>query len=334
MKYFRSVSRTFASYVGTATFLFATSGILAAQAAQTQAGQTYEQLVAAHVGWVQVPGHLIRPDCVHEIPNGAKVEMNADGQATGDVTLNGQVIAHYDPCTEVPIRTRHVATAAKMSGGAKSAPAFSGWVEASQENLSLGSSDNIDWEAGEFYVPSNPSVNGGLIYIFNGIEPATQDWILQPVLQYGFSPAGGGYYWAIASWMVSSGGYVFHSPLVRVNPGDTLWGFTEQTGQSGGTSHWETEAYDLTTGAYSWITATSTGLHWTWAYEGVLEVYGVNTCSQLPSSGYAYFFSNSVDHGFPSYIGVSPGFWGAVYQSGCNDQVYVNNSSDYTVLYY
>ena len=76
------------------------------------------------------------------------------------------------------------------------------------------------------------------------------------------------------------------------------------------------------------------GLHWTWAYEGVLEVYGVNYCAQLPSSGYAYFFYNYVDHGYPYYYGVSPGFWPAVYQSGCGDSVYVNNTYDYAILYY
>jgi hypothetical protein len=317
---------TMYSLCGGAMFLFATSGILSAQA-----GQTYEHLAAAHPDWVQVPGQLIRPDCVHEIPNGAKVEISKDGKVTGDVSLNGQVVAHYDACPEAAIPTRHSASPAKTSGHN---PSWNGWVEASQENLSwLGGSDNIDWESGEFYVPNNPSMNGGLIYIFNGIEPASQNWILQPVLQYGYSPAGGGYYWGIASWLVGTGG-AWHSPLVKVNAGDKLWGFTEQTGQSGGTSYWETEAYDLTTGAYSWITASSWGLHWTWAYEGVLEVYGVNYCSQLPSSGYAYFFYNYVDHGYPSYYGVSPGFWPAVYQSGCGDSVYVNDTYDYAVLYY
>ena len=115
------------------------------------------------------------------------------------------------------------------------------------------------------------------------------------MLQYGYSPAGGGYYWGIASWLVSSGGYAFHSPLEVVNAGDKLWGGTWQTGASGSTLHWESKAYDYNTGANSWITAWTSGLHWTWAYEGVLEVYGANSCSQLPSSGYAYFFDNYID---------------------------------------
>jgi len=314
-----------------ATFLLLTSVTLRAEEAKT-----YEALQAAHPGWVQVPGQLMRQDCVHEIPKGAKVTISEDGQVTGDVTLNDKLIAHYDPCPEAPIPTRHAVGAGMAPSGKNQGhnPGWNGWVEASQEDLSwLGGSDNIDYMSGEWYVPNNPSMNGALIYFFNGIEPSSQNWILQPVLQYGYSPAGGGYYWGIASWLVGTGG-AWHSPLVKVNAGDKLWGFTEQTGQSGGTSYWESEAYDLTTGAYSWITASTWGLHWTWAYEGVLEVYGVNYCAQLPSSGYAYFFYNYVDHGYPYYYGVSPGFWPAVYQSGCGDSVYVNNTYDYAILYY
>jgi hypothetical protein len=82
------------------------------------------------------------------------------------------------------------------------------------------------------------------------------------------------------------------------------------------------------------------GLHWTVAYEGVLEVYNVNSCSQLPASGYDLFFANYVDHGYPSYISVTPAFTGSVFQSGCSDWTYVNNTYnvspwyDYAYLFY
>jgi len=273
----------------------------------------------------------MRADCVHEIPNGAKVVIGENGEPTGDVLLNGQQIAHYDACSEAPISTRHTATVLKTLEHAP-VPSFNGWVEDSQEDLSLSSSDNVDWESGEFYVPNNPSVNGGTIFLFNGIAPTAQNWILQPVLQYGSSAAGGGNYWAIASWFVGTGG-AWHSPLETVKPGDTLYGYTEQTAK-GATLDYNSEAYDLTSGANSWISIYSSGLHWTVAYEGVLEVYNVNSCSQLPSSDYAYFFDNYVDHGYPAYDYVSPAFVGDVFQSGCGDWTYVNNSSDYAYLLY
>jgi hypothetical protein len=310
-------------------FLLGMTGILSAQVKQPE--QTYKQLTDAHPDWVQVPGKLMRPDCVHEVPNGAKIVIGEDGNPTGDVMLNGAVISHSEPCSEAPISTTHTVSPVNAPGHVPQPP-FNGWVEDSQEDLSLASSDNVDWESGLFYVPSNPSDNGGTIFIFNGIAPTAQNWILQPVLQYGVSAAGGGNYWAMAAWFVGTGG-AWHSPLVTVKSGNTLDGYTEQTA-SGSTLDYTSEAYDLTTGAYSWLSIWSSGLHWTVAYEGVLEVYNVNSCSQLPASDYAYFYDNYVYHGYPAYDYVSPSFTGNVFQSGCGNWVYVNNTYDYAYLFY
>ena len=41
-------------------------------AAQAQSGPA-SVLSKAHPDWIQVPGALIRPDCVHEIPKGAEL---------------------------------------------------------------------------------------------------------------------------------------------------------------------------------------------------------------------------------------------------------------------
>lgn len=52
-------------------------------------------------------------------------------------------------------------------------------------------------------VPAAPTTNHQqTIFLFNSIEPASGNAILQPVLQYGPSAAGGGSYWAVASWYV------------------------------------------------------------------------------------------------------------------------------------
>jgi hypothetical protein len=76
-------------------------------------------------------------------------------------------------------------------------------------------------------VQSEPTNNDGqLIYLFNGLENTVGNYgILQPVLQWGNSPDGGGAYWAIASWYVTQDGNATVSPaLTRVNPGDILTG--------------------------------------------------------------------------------------------------------------
>jgi hypothetical protein len=267
--------------------------------------------ITDHPDWVQVPGQLIRPDCVHEIPNGARVEI-ANGTITGDVTLNGALIAHYDACSEAPIITRPRGSTENLIYPPST---DNGWVEAAQWEAFPNSTDNIDYMGGNWTVPSYPSTNGALIYLFNGIEPSTESWILQPVLQYGSNGALGGNYWGIASWLVGPG-YVYHSPLEIVYPGNLIDGYTQTTGTVGGSRQWEVLAYDYSTGAYSYITANTTGLQWNWAFAGVLEVYGLTSCSQFPAAGNAVFTNSAVYHGYPSFQALTPKWYGAFYPYG------------------
>jgi hypothetical protein len=184
-------------------------------------------------------------------------------------------------------------------------------------------------------VPPAPAENGGLIYLWNGIEDSSEDWVLQPVLQYGENPLSmGGNYWVIASWLLGNN-YVFHSGAEKVNPGDDIFGYTEITGTTGSTLDWKVNASDLTSGAYSWITATSSGLHWTWAFGGVLEAYNVTSCSQFPSGGQAVFNDYGPYHGFPNYSGISPlGWYGKQYDwtEGPNCGFKVGLNGDTTTL--
>jgi len=327
VKHFHSLSQIIHKRVlfTTAAFLFAT-GTLNAQSNPNSSDEARQ-----HPDWVQVPGELIRPECVHQIPKGAKVEFGEDGNPTGDVTLKGQVIAHFDACSENAIRTRPQSTAGdsghrplpcETCKGSGPIP-INGWVEASQWYIPLSSSDNIDLMEGEWYVPNNPSAYGGLIFLWNGIEPSNNSWVLQPVLQYGKSYAGGGNYWAIASWLVGSTS-TFVSPLVTVNPGDLIYGITQMTGTSGSTLDYEVVAYDLSSGWDSWITVGVWGLQWTWAYSGVLEAYQIDTCSQLPSgfTGDTQFQYSNVFHGYPNYTNISPQGWiGDVYWGGVPGQL-------------
>lgn len=71
-----------------------------------------------------------------------------------------------------------------------------------------------------------------LIYLFNGLEDVAGSKILQPVLQWGESPAGGGNSWEIASWFVGSDGSAYHTPLVQVQPGELLNGRMALTSSS------------------------------------------------------------------------------------------------------
>lgn len=73
-------------------------------------------------------------------------------------------------------------------------------------------------------VPRIPeTVDGQILYLFNSMEPDTFESVIQPVLQFGTTPAGGGNYWAIASWFVI-GSDVYYTPLTQVLPGRSLTG--------------------------------------------------------------------------------------------------------------
>jgi len=297
----------FTAMVLTVAATLTLSQFAVAQKAGSGQRTTYSEALAQHPGWVQIPGELIRPDCVHAVPSGAKVTIGADGMS-GDVSFNGEVVAHYDPCPESPVVTRPSGMGDSLQN---EPPSGNGWVEASNWLISLGGSDNIDLIQGNWKVPKNPKINGGLIYLFNGMEDSTFAWILQPVLQYGVGYAGGGNYWVVASWLVGSSAYF--SPLEGVNPGDSLTGYTKMTGDSGGTLDFKIQATDNTTGAYSWLDASSTGLQWTWALAGVLEAYNINECSNFPKSGDAVFSKTVLDHGYPKFEALKPPKWGASY---------------------
>jgi hypothetical protein len=320
------IIRNFVAF-GIAGFLFITVATSTAQAQNTS------QIAMGHPGWVQVPGELVRPDCVHAVPNGANIRIGDDGQPTGDVFLNGQLIAHYDPCPELPISTRYQTSVADNGG----VPAINGWVEDSQWDISLGSGDNIDLLNGYWYVPTAPQETGGLVYLFNGISTTREDWLLQPVLQYGVGYAGGGNYWTIACWLVSAYGNVYYSPLKQLNVGNWIYGTNEMISNTGGTPTWRVAASSNNVAGYTALTVTtSSSLQWTWAYAAVLEAYGITSCSMLPASGSLSFMGSNVYHGYPNYIYISPQQWGgAVFQTGgLNCPFNVTISGNTSTLYF
>lgn len=84
-------------------------------------------------------------------------------------------------------------------------------------------------------VPSAPSTKSTqTIFLFNGMQDGltSTSYIIQPVLQWGPSAAGGGKYWAITNWYVSSS-QAFFGSLVTVSTGTSLQGVMKETAVSG-----------------------------------------------------------------------------------------------------
>lgn len=133
------------------------------------------------------------------------------------------------------------------------------------------------------------------IILFNGIQIYGDNFgILQPALQWGSSAAGGGPYWSIASWYVTSKGQAFHTPLVTVAIGQLLLGLMTLLGKSGTKFIYDCEFRGIpgTTLPVQNITELL------WCNE-TLEAYTLTQCSDYPSTDHTAFPRDQHANGQP-----------------------------------
>lgn len=160
---------------------------------------------------------------------GGKVSIVGDEVRLLDA--HGNIVHSGKRGAGTPVRTPTTA-----STGVK--PEQSGWI-AYGDWYNTG--DPINYFTTDWAVPDVPATNNGqTVFLFNAIEPASGDAILQPVLQYGGSAAGGGAYWAVASWFLYPGG-TYYTNLVQVSTGQDLTGVMTMNGQNGTTYNYVSE---------------------------------------------------------------------------------------------
>ncbi|HZY38875.1 MAG TPA: hypothetical protein VFE53_19580 [Mucilaginibacter sp.] len=130
-------------------------------------------------------------------------------------------------------------------------------------------------------VPKVPANQGSqTLFLFNGMQDGTtaSSYIVQPVLQWGPSAAGGGKYWAITNWYVSSK-QTFYGTLETVSTGTTLQGVMTETGKTGSN-------YNYTSSFVGYPPAQNISISNVpeafWCAE-TLEVYGVSRSTQYPN---------------------------------------------------
>jgi Repeat of unknown function (DUF346) len=221
---------------------------------------------------VLTPGGLRSSSLVHKIEAGTVLDqatatirnLDAEGKVLADF---GAIEARVQGVPLMPLNVSHPP---------RPAPAFgTGWITFASWTNSTGSP--VSSFSTQWVVPPAPiAEDGQVIFLFNGIQNETM--IYQPVLQWGVSAAGGGNYWAVASWYADGqGGQAFHTDLVRVNPGDLLTGVMTLTGQSGGNFSYNCE--------FNGIANTSLPIQnvqqLTWCVE-TLEAYGIKGAPDYP----------------------------------------------------
>jgi hypothetical protein len=249
---------------------------------------------------VIAPGGPRAKRTVHEVPPGHAVDMAAAGAA--DTQLESALVltpggfrprsfvhrieaGHVLQMSERQMRVmdasmREVFRVSPRVAPPAVVPALgSGWIAYAYWNNGTGSS--VSSFRTTWRVPPPPaSGSTHTMFLFNGIQNYGMNFgILQPVLQWGPSAAGGGAYWTIASWYVTSGGDAFHTPLVRVHPNDLLVGVMTLTGQSGNAFNYTSE-FEGRAGTSLPVQNIAELL---WCNE-TLEAYNIEECTNYPAT--------------------------------------------------
>ncbi len=140
--------------------------------------------------------------------------------ATGNVVKDlGEYATHDATAGDEP-------EARPPAGGPGPTPALPdiAWIENSQWRNG-GTNPIISFTTSWIVPPVPTSDDSQTVFLFNGMQPDNAAHILQPVLQWGSSGAGGGKYWSIANWYADGqNGAAVKSNVIQVAPGTVLTG--------------------------------------------------------------------------------------------------------------
>jgi len=204
--------------------------------------------------------------CVSRVESGSYIVKNPDGSHT--VTSPTGVVSHFVPC---PVTKNNVGHGA----------AWKAWGQYFNTN-------HVTNFTGNWPVPPVPTTKSSqTLFYWNGVEDTTNDEVLQPVLQWGSSAAGGGQYWAIASWYVSSS-RSFWSDLVNVNVGESIFGGLYEDNSTG---VWDVVSTDVQTNKSTSFKYKHPTPIETYSYV-VLEAYTIAECTDYPANTKFEAFTN------------------------------------------
>ncbi|MDR3465185.1 MAG: hypothetical protein P4M07_04495 [Xanthobacteraceae bacterium] len=145
----------------------------------------------------------------------------------------GAHVRRPDQSMEAALAIRNL-TAQVATATVTAAPA-GGWI--SWGDWRNTDATPISTFAATWVVPPTPTQNNGqTIYLFNGLQDAGGKHILQPVLQWGPSPASGsGPQWGLASfWVGGSSDPLYCTQWIAVAPGTAVTGRLQVAAQDNG----------------------------------------------------------------------------------------------------
>lgn len=246
--------------------------------AESTGMQIASKALTAHPDYVLTPkGVFAHKTCVHAVDGGDLVDPAGNIQKR-DGTF--QVVA---ACAYPEIPTHDPGQRSGVQ------PTDNGWTEYAYwfAPSAVGQYTNV------FHVPAAPSnFDGQTIFIFPGMQGGGA--IIQTVIQYGGSAAGGGEYWAMDTWAGGGGEYngnYYFGNMVSVNTGDEIYSNLQgdPNNCNGNGCLWAIVGSDLTNGQVSSYD-TYINISWNQVIGLAIEVYGVDTCADYPST-----YDNSYD---------------------------------------
>jgi hypothetical protein len=163
----------------------------------------------------------------------------------------------------------------------------SGWITFAYWNRPSGHAITAD--TARWIVPPVPARwDSQTIFLFNGIDLPT-GWILQPVLAYGPTIAGGGQYWSASCFNVLQTGqnWAATTPF-QVIPGDTVVGVTDSAPPGSGNSYYC--SVHASNGYGATLYDVGSWPEYTQAVE-TLEAYNLLTCNDYPNTDSTAFKS-------------------------------------------
>ncbi len=242
---------------------------------------------AARAGYVLTPFGWQPASHVHHLADGHVLAVEAGRLQERDA--EGNLVRDLGPFVarsgDAPLYPESLTTA--PGGAGARVPLDSQWITWAYWNRPSGQAIKAD--TAQWVVPPAPSSwDGQTIYLFNGVQSSS--WILQPVLQYGYSAAGGGNYWSVACWYADGSGNFSHSSLDSVSTGDQLLGVVDSGSAGSGVSYYcaaHAPTFDIEMDLVGSVPEL---------YQAVetLEAYELVTCSDYPNTNSTAFTPISV----------------------------------------
>jgi hypothetical protein len=228
---------------------------------------------------VLTPKGLRPKSTVHHIESGCHLSVE-NGHFKKIETKTGKVITDYGKVSVGTSKEKKNTTKKEPGSSSPGSITYgSAWITyAWWENNDAN--NPITYFSTNWIVPTAPTTNDGqTIFLFNGIQPGpTGDGILQPVLQWGPSAAGGEDYWAITNWYVADTAAFWGDSLITVTPGTNLQGIMVLTAKSGSSYNYNSSFVGYPNCS---LQVNNVAAELTWANE-TMEVYGITQYSDYP----------------------------------------------------